>query len=206
MANTNAPFGFIEMGLNKAPSTPSFSLAWFKIAQADTQKAYKGDLLYNLGTGYVRPITGTPGGIAISQIVGIAQEFQYFSVAFGRRINSMYWPGADAGGDVDVGCVPVIGATPLLVRAQSLSTPFTASQKGALFDCSYAAGTAYSGWAKSGMTVANTPGTTATLPLRLEALWSEVMPPNQPGTDNTTNYNIGIFSFNTAGNTGTTLV
>ena len=203
MANTNAPFGLRWLGLNNAPATPSFSLKAAKIAQADTQAAYRGDLLYRLTTGYVRPVVAAGATSVASLGAGVFWGCEYLSAAIGRRVVSTYWPGGDAVGDVDVLMIPLIGATPQLFVAQATSTPFAFEDIGENVDIGYQAGVAYSGYSKSGLTIAqSTLGTAATLPFVVEGLWSDYSAPNQPGTDDASSYNWVVVSFNSQDHLG----
>ena len=71
MANTNAPFGLRWLGLNNSPATPSMSLITRKIASADTQVAYRGDIMLNLTTGYVKAaVTALTATAAIRSSAG----------------------------------------------------------------------------------------------------------------------------------------
>ena len=54
----------------------------------------------------------------------------------------------------------------------------------------------------SGATLNSTPAVTATLPFRIEGLWSDYAPAGTPGTDNTSNYNLVVVSANTQQQTG----
>lgn len=201
MANTNAPFGLRWMGLNNSPSTPSSSLIPRKIASNNTTKAYRGDLMANLTTGYITPVVAA--GTVASQCCGVFWGCEYLSLSVGRRIVSNYWPGGDASGDVDVLLIPLIGGPPQLFVAQATSTQFAFEDIGENVDIGYQAGVAYSGYSKSGLTIAqSTLGTTNTLPFRIRDLWSSYERAGQPGTDDTSNYNWVVVSFNSQAETG----
>lgn len=197
MANTNAPFGFRWLGLNNSPSTPSSSIIERKIAQANTNKLYRGDLCINLDTGYIDKTSGTPVTSAASLYAGVFWGCEYLSVAAGRNVFSTYWPGGDAAGDVKALLLPLTGSTPPLFVAQTLLTSAAFADIGLNVRPSYAAGTAYSGYSKSGMTIdMGATAVTATYPFQIVDLWSNRSAPGQPGTDDTTSYNWVVVSFN----------
>jgi hypothetical protein len=198
MANTNAPFGFRWLGLNNSPTTPSDVLIERKVAAANTNKLYAGDLVINLDTGYVDKPTGTPVTSAVSDYAGVFAGCEYLSVSQGRRIVSKYWPGGDNSGDVTVQLIPLTGVTPPLFVAQTLLTSAAFADIGLNVRPSYLAGTAYSGYSKSGMTISMATAAAAnpTYPFQIVDLWSNRSAPGQPGTDDTTNYNWVVVAFN----------
>jgi len=200
MANTNFPFGIRQIGINNSSVAPTYGLKKRKVANNDTQKIYRGDGLQNLATGYVSAITAA--GVPASQWAGIFVGCEYLSAAFGRRIVAPYWPGGDAIGDVDVQMVPLIGGAPQLLVAQATSTAFAFDDIGETVDITYAAGTAYTGYSRSGVTVTKATTTTATLPFRVADLWSSYEPAGQPGTDDSSDYNWVVLQFNAAQETG----
>lgn len=203
MSNQNAPFGLMPLGLNAAPSTPAFSLDNSrKIANGNTKVIGKGDPLINLNTGYVDRISGTPDTTVASQYCGIFWGCSYTSVALGRRVTVPYYPGGDATGDIDVQMIPLIGVTPGLFLIQTLLTPVAFADIGQNGQFSYAAGTAFSGFFRSGVTLDTTLNTTATFPLRIKGLYSQISARGAPGTDDTANYNIAIVQFNAMQETG----
>lgn len=197
MANTNAPFGLRWLGLNNSPATPSAPIKNAKFAEADTQKAYRGDLLYRLTTGYVRAVVAAGATSVASLAAGVFLGCSYLSTSQGKRIFSPYWPGGDATGDIDVQMIPLVGSTPQLFVAQATSTAFAFANIGENVDIGYQAGVAYSGWSKSGLTIAqSTLGTGQTLPFVVEGLWSQYERAGQPGTDDASSYNWVIVSYN----------
>jgi hypothetical protein len=205
MANNNAPFGMRVPG-RQNDATPSFQISQGKASSANTTKFYRGDILKRLNTGYVDVFTGAIGSTVASgrdQVLGIFWGCEYLSIAFGRRITTNYWPGGDATGDVIVQYIPINGFPSPLLVAQSNGSPFTFADIGLNLDIAYAAGTAYTGYSKSGVTLnQSTLATTAGLPFRLIGLWSDYAPSGSPGTDNSSNYNWGVVQFNSANETG----
>jgi hypothetical protein len=93
--------------------------------------------------------------------------------------------------------IPLVGSTPQLFVAQATSTQFAFEDIGENVDIGYTAGTAYSGWSKSGLSIAqSTLGTGQTLPFVVEGLWSQYARSGQPGTDDTGSYNWVVVSYN----------
>jgi hypothetical protein len=200
MANTNSPFGLRLLGVNSG-GTPSFNLITATIDKDDTQVAYRGDGMESLTTGYVHAITAA--GTAASQWAGIFWGCEYLSTALGRRVQSSYWPGSDAAADVTAYLIPLSGHPAVEFVAQATSTAIAFEDIGENVDIGYAAGTAYTGWAKSGTTIAqSTLGTGATLPFRIVDLWSNRTLSGEPGTDDTSSYNWVVVRFNSLGETG----
>lgn len=204
MANTNAPFGFRQLGLNKAPATPSFSFGNpLKFASNNTTPAGRGDGLRQLDTGYVTPVAAA--AVPRSQWVGIFMGCEYLSVSQGKKVSTTYWPGGDNSGEVTVFYAPLIGQPSSLWLAQTTLTPAVFADIGANVDIAYSAPTAYSGFGKSNVTIdMGTIGTSADLPWHIEGLYSAQSAPGQPGTDDTSNYNWVVVSFNANYVTGLT--
>lgn len=201
--NTNAPFGLRPIGLNDSPATPSFSIQTRKIAPGNTTKAFRGDGMQNLNTGYVSTVAAA--AVALSQWTGIFWGCEYLSIAAGRPVFSTTWPGGDASGDVSCQLIPTnsLGVEQLFI-VQATSTPFTFVDIGKNCDISYTLGTAFSAYSKSGLTLNRaTIGTAVTLPFRIQGLWSDYERQGQPGTDNASNFNWVIVSFNATGEAGT---
>lgn len=200
MANTNAPFGLNPFGQQNG-ATPNFNLAKALFASNNTQVCARGDGLQFLTSGYVSAITGT--GVAVSQWAGIFWGCEYLSAALGRRVVSTYWPGGDnSSQEVEVLYVPFENNPAVRIVAQATSTKFTRAMVYGNFDINYVAPTAYTGRGKSNVTIASsTINTTPTLPFRLVDLWSSYAATGQPGADDS-DYNWGIFEFNSAQSTG----
>jgi hypothetical protein len=87
MANTSAPFGFMQD--SGTGSTPTYEQVP-RVAQYNAAAIYRGD-----------PVTSqTDGTVALSsagttQIAGICQGSEYLSVSQQRKIWNNYWPGTD---------------------------------------------------------------------------------------------------------------
>lgn len=202
MANTNAPFGLRWLGFNGGSAAPTFGLIQRKIISSSNQVAAKGDLMYQDTNGYVNAVTAA--GTAASQVVGIFWGCEYLSNALGRRVVSPYWPGGDTSQDVDVLLIPLIGNPPQLFYAQTTSTPITFADIGRNVDIAYSAPVSYGASAKSQVTIAaSTLNTTNTLPFRVQGLYSSIAAPGSSGTDDASNYNWVIVSFNSDAETGT---
>lgn len=203
MANTNAPFGLRWLGFNGGSAAPTFALQPGKFISSLSTKAYKGDGIQQLASGYQSPVTAA--SVGASQWVGVFSECQYLSTAAGRRIVTAFWPGTgDNTGDVDTLYVPLIGNPPQLFVAQTLSTSAAFADIGATVDIAYATGTSYvSGYSRSGLTIdMGSKGTSNTLPFRIVNLWSAIAAPGAPGTDDSSNFNWVVVRFNAEAETG----
>ncbi len=203
MANVNAPFGLRPTGLNGAPATPSFSLRTGQLASNNTGALYRGDPVIQGADGYWSAVSGTPVTDAASQYVGVFWGCEYLSVSQGRRVFSSYWPGGDNSGEIDVQVIPTnsMGVEQQFL-IQALLTPVTRADIGLNGRFSYLAGTAYSGYSRSKVTLDTTLAATATFTVRIVGLYSQIAPPQQNGTDDTTDYNIVIVAFNAVQETG----
>ncbi len=202
MANTNAPFGLMPWGLTNSPGTPSFPIIERKIASANTNVIAKGDPCIDLNTGYIDRVSGTPVTSAASLYCGVFWGCTYLSVAAGRRVWSQYWPGGDAADDPIAQLIPLMGATPGLFMIQALLTPVAFADIGRNGQFSYAAPTSAGLFRRSGVTLDTTTNTTATFPLRIVGLLSQYSASGAPGTDDASNYNVAIVSFNSLQVTG----
>lgn len=202
MANTNSPFGLLPLGLFGSPSTPSFPLIERKIAQANTNVIAKGDPCIDLNTGYIDRVSGTPVTSAASLYVGVFWGCEYLSVSQGRKVWSQYWPGSDAAADVTAQLIPLMGVTPGLFVIQALATPVAFADIGRNGQFSYAAPTSAGLYRKSGVTLDTTTNTTNTWPLRIVGLLSQYSAAGAPGTDDDSDYNIAVVSFNSFQVTG----
>jgi hypothetical protein len=199
MANSNAPFGLLPIGVQNG-GTPAYELVRGTFVSTNNVACARGDGLQQLTTGYLSAVAGT--GVAASQWRGIFWGCEYFSTAMGRRIVSQYWPGSGNSGDIEVLYVPLMGYPPVKIVAQAASSPFTRAMIGGNMEIAHTAPSATLRGGSSQVAVTASAATTATLPLRLIDLWSSVAKAGQPGTDDTGNYNWGIFEFNAYQETG----
>lgn len=200
MANTNAPFGLNPLGVQNG-ATPSFNLVKGLFASNNTQVCARGDGLTQATSGYLSAVTGV---IAASLWAGIFWGCEYLSAALGKRIVTTYWPGGDnSSQEVEVLYVPLQGYPPLQIVAQAASSSFTRAMVGNNMEIAYTAPTAYTGRGKSNVAItASDSAGGATLPFQLINLWSQVAQTGQPGADDATDYNWGVFRFNNTGQTG----
>lgn len=192
MANTNAPFGARPYkGLGPGAN---FEVLKIKagIDDANSTKIYKGDFVKKLNTGYLAQWTATT---AVSQLAGIFWGCQYLSTALGRRVYSAYWPGADTAVDADIFMIPLSGASPMQVVMQCDSTGVALADRNLNFDIAVGTGSTVTGLSGSYVDV-STGAATATLPLRLVHLWSDIAvgQGTQAGA-----YNWGVFQVNATG-------
>lgn len=179
MANTNAANGFQYFGRLEGGS-PTEGQTTRLIANADTAAVGMGDPVTSLATGYVTLSTA-----GTTQIDGIFLGCQYLSTAVGRIINTNYWPGSGASGDVTA---YITNDPQGVFVAQSNNTAIVFADIGA--NINFVAGTPNS---TTGFSTAaldqSTIATTNTLPFRIVGLLSDAAPPGAASTDNTTAYN-----------------
>ena len=186
MSNTNAPNGFQYFGRLEGGSPTEGQTARL-IASADTAAVGSGDPVTSLNTGYVTLSTA-----GTTQIDGIFIGCRYLSTAIGRVIETNYWPGSGANGDVTA----FLSTDPQAVfQAQSNNTAIVFADIGA--NINFVAGTPNS---TTGFSAAaldqSTIATTNTLPFRIVGLLSDAGPPGASGTDNANPYNRVLVSAN----------
>jgi len=198
MANTNSPFGFNPIQIQNN-ATPSMVLQRGLFVSTNTQVCARGDGLEQLTSGYLSAVTGA---VAQNLWKGIAWGFEYLSVSQRRRVVTQYWPGGDNTGDIEVLYVPLEGFPPVQIVAQAASSPFTRAMIGGNMEIAYTAPSVTIGGGRSQCAITASAATTATLPWRLIDLWSKRAPTWPNGTDDTSNYNWGVFEFNAAGLAG----
>lgn len=200
MSNTNSPFGFKWLGVNRGGGPATFSLVPRKVAAANTTPIYRGDVVQQLSTGY---IAIGAASVAASQSCGIFWGVEYLSASQGRNVFSNYWPAGDHSYDGNVLIIPLTGVAPQLFTVQATLTNFTFADIGATCDLSVGTGTVTGGYGLSGMTLdRSTIGTTSTLPFRIVDMYSSIAPAGTNGTDDTSNYNIVVVQSNPAQETG----
>lgn len=186
MSNTNAPNGFQIFGRLEGGS-PTEGFTTRLISSSDTAAVGMGDPVTSLGTGYVT--ASTPG---TTQIDGIFVGCQYLSTAIGHVINTNYYPGSGANGDVTV----YLSTDPQAkFVAQSNNTAIVFADIGG--NINFTAGTPNS---TTGFSTASlnqsTIATTDTLPFRIVGLLSQYAPPGADGTDNSSAYNRVVVTAN----------
>lgn len=184
MANTNAPFGFRNVGT--LTGTPNFRMSERKIASTNGTAIYFGDAVVpvtSTATGYIKQATASTVAMA-----GIFYGCYYYSTSQRKLIFNNYWPGSDATGDVTA----MVQDDPVgLFQVQSASAGLPFAKVGQNVQLNVGTGSTVTG--QSGMYV-ESPATTATLPFIIVDVVSS--PPGQSGTDSTTGYNIVTVAFN----------
>lgn len=186
MANTNAGNGFQYFGRLEGGS-PTEGLTARLVSSADTAALGQGDPVTSLSTGYVT--ASTPG---TTQIDGIVNGFEYLSTALGRVVETNYYAGSGAAGDVRV----YLYTDPQGVfTAQSNNTAIVFSDIGANINFSTGTPNSTTGFSTATLDQSSI-NTTNTLPFRIVGLLSDSAPPGAPGTDNTTPYNRVLVSAN----------
>lgn len=96
--NPNSPFGF-KFVTNIDGSPPNYGLRPGKIASANTNKVFRGDVLKPYASGYLDVWTGA----ANTAVGGVAWAFEWVSKSQNKTVRQNWWPGnGDATGDVTV--------------------------------------------------------------------------------------------------------
>jgi len=193
MANVSTPFGFRHIG-NLEGFAPSYGMSTRKISSGNGTAIFRGDCVTSLGTGFITQ--STPGS---TQIAGIFQGCEYLSTSQGIKIRSKYWPGSDATGDVTAFIIDQpqstfltqVNGTPILLASVGLNGQFAQTQAGNTT-------TGYSGQQLD--TTTNVPAVTGTFPFRIIRLATDgllsLLPAGSNGSDNTTNFNMCVVTFN----------
>jgi hypothetical protein len=194
MANTNSPFGFRQFS-NSGGAAPTYGQSKYRIAAGNATPIYFGDPVQpvvSTATGYI--IQGTA---STTIIAGIFVGCEYLSTSQKRTVRSLYWPGADATGDVTAW---VIDDPNALFVVQGGSTTFNISGTLSSWTSSpvgqYAQYTVGSGNTTTGQSGAylSAVGTTVTYPFIVRDLITA--PPGANGADPTTAYNWVVVGFN----------
>lgn len=198
MANSNSPFGFKLLGL-RGGTAPNFELITAKIASNDTTAIYHQDPVKMLNTGYVAQWTAST---AVSQLWGIFHSCKYYNTAVGRVVNSPYWPGANASGDVEAYLIPCILSPAPTFLVQSSGTAITQADVGQNVDVALGTGSTVGGCFSGATIDYGTLGTAATLPFRIVGLYSDIAADGVNGSDDSSSYNWAIVAANVSGSTG----
>ena len=171
MANSNSPFGLLQIGLNGSPVTNgAMEERRNGILSTNNTAFYTGDLIKAVAGGYLEQWSA---GTAVSQLWGVFQGCRYASAAQQTILLNKYWPGSGnaVAGTVLAQYIPAILSPPPLFVIQTDSTGITVADIGANADVNVGTGSTTSG--KSGMYLdVGTLATTATLPLRIVDLWA----------------------------------
>jgi len=191
MANTSGPFGLAQTGTASGP--PNFAESHnppYRIASTYGTAIYWGDLvrMNSSTTGYVEQWAAGDGSTATKIPVCVFVGCSYFSTSQQKTIQSKYWPGSDATGDVNAFVVDDPNAQ---FKIQANAGPISQTAIGQTADVVVNAGNSTTGI--SGMAL-DTPTTTNTLPLKVVNIINT--PPGANGTDVTTAYNYVIVAFN----------
>lgn len=186
MANINAPFGFQHIG-NNSGGAPTFGQSVRKIASNNATAIYFGDAVVPVtgsATGYIKQATASTVALA-----GIFVGCKYYSTSQQKVINSRYWPGSDATGDVTAYVIDDPNAR-FIVQSDSTGITFAKVGQNAQLVVG-SGGNALLG--TSGMYLNSTTATTATFPFIIVDLVTD--PPGANGTESGA-YNQVVVQFN----------
>lgn len=193
MANTNAPYGFLEY-YGSAGGAPTFSQSTRRVASS-AGAIYFGDPVMpvvSTANGYI--VQASPG---TTTLAGVFVGCKYLSTSQKRVVWSRYWPGSDATGDVEAYVIDdpnarfvAMGNSTTFNITGTLST-FTSSPVGQYAQFAIGSGNTASG--QSGAYL-NSLGTTVTFPFIVVDLITA--PPGSNGADPTTAYNWVVVGFN----------
>jgi hypothetical protein len=194
MANTNAPFGFLQY-YGGAGGAPTFAQSVRRIASS-AGAIYSGDP--------VMPVESTANGYIVQAnpsnaypLAGIFVGCKYLSTSLQRTVWSRYWPGSGATGDVEAYVIDDPNAR-FVVQGNSTTfnitgnlTTYTSSPIGQY--AQFAIGSGNTSTGASGAYL-NSLGTTITYPFIVVDLVTA--PPGGPGTDPTSASNWVVVGFN----------
>ena len=184
--NVNSPFGFRYIG-DASGGSPTDALTAAIVQSTNTTAIFAGDPVSPDGSGFI--VQATAG---TTQLAGIFKQVEYLNSSVGREIWFPSWPGTGNNGNG----AALINANPFsLFVAQSNGTAIARADVGA--NINFAIGTGNTTTGISGATLdQSTINTTNTLPFRIVALWSDIAPPGSVGTDNTSQFNWAVVTFN----------
>lgn len=192
MSNTTGNMGFKHIGFLPG-FAPDYQLQAVTVGSGNATAIYNGDPVVH-ASGLVVAATSTANAV-----FGVAQGCQYTD-ASGVTQWRPYLPA------LQTGTLYVISAPGAMFLAQTLATSVVTSNINQ--NIGFAVGTGSTiGGGFSGYTIdQKTAATTSTLPFRITSLYSTMAPANVNGTDNTTNNNMAVVTFNSqdfkAGQTG----
>ena len=166
------------LGLSGGSSPATFGTIERKIASNNSEAIFRNDPVMDLTTGYIQQWNN---GQAVSRLVGIFDGCKYYSTSQKRVVWSPYWPGSDATGDVLANIIPCIASPVPRFVVQAAATEITFADIGANVDVTVGSGDTLTGISAATIE-SGTLNTTATLPFRIEDLWSNVAAPGSPGT------------------------
>jgi hypothetical protein len=185
MANTNAPFGFLQYSGNG--SAPTYEQVAVVVAY-NASAIYFGDPVEPSGDGTVVRGDGTTGAAGIA---GIFVGCKYLSVAQKRTVWSNYWPGSDVASNQTVeGYIVNDPNAKFLVQVGT--TGLTQAEVNSNIGYDIGTGNAANGLSGAFVTEASL-NTTSTLPFRVISIVTQ--PPGSPGTEAGA-YNRVIVAFN----------
>jgi hypothetical protein len=193
MANTSAPFGFLQY-YGGAGGAPTFAQSARRIASGNSTAIYSGDPVMpvvSTANGYITQ--ASPG---TTTLAGIFVGCKYLSTSQKRTVWSRYWPGSDATGDVEAYVIDDPNAR-FVVQTSGSSFPITGtlSSFGSGVQGQYAQfsiGTGNTSTGSSGAYLSSV-GTTVTFPFTVV---DYQIVPGANGGDPTTQYCNVIVGFN----------
>lgn len=193
MANTNAPFGFQDIG-SLAGMVPNAGLDWGKILYSYATQIFRGDPIIRATTGYINQAAPST-----TQILGVFNGVNYYSTAAKQPVQGPYWPAGSPSGTLDAAgsFISNPNAMFLVQTANSNTTASAATLANVGMTAQFAIGTGNTATGRSGAYLdLYQAGDTATHPFKIVALASTILQPGSPGADDTTAYNWVIVGFN----------
>lgn len=195
MANTSAPFGFVQRaGLGSSPTYEQFEVGNGGIDYNATA-IYYGDPV-NRASSSDSTLVQAAGsaGTGTVTLAGVFVGCKYLSSVIGRTIWSNYWPGGSpvSSGNQSTIVAWIINDSNAQFLCQSDSTGVTQAGVGGNYDFNIGTGNASNGLSGAYLihTIATTP---ANYPWRLQSL--VLSPPGQNGTASGA-YNYAVVGFN----------
>ncbi len=191
MANTTGFLGFKHIGFLPGYA-PDYQLQALTVGSGNATSIYRGDPVV-FSSGVIVAATSTANAVH-----GVMDGATYISN--GQQTWTPYCPASTTA------TVYIISAPGAMFLAQTLTTAIVTSSINKNVGFAVGSGTT-NGGGFSGYTIDQaTAGTTSTLPFRVVGLYSSIAPSSVNGTDNTSNNNIAVVTFNNqdfhAGQTG----
>ena len=181
MSNTTGFMGFKNIGFLPGAS-PDYQLQALQVSSANATAIYRGDPVVFSG-GFIVAATSTANAVH-----GIMDGAQY--VASGLNQWNPYCPASQTA------TVYILSAPNALFLAQTLVSSIVTAQINKNVGFAVGSGTTIGGGFSGYSVDGNTSATTSSLPFRVIGLASSILPAGANGTDNTSNNNQIIVSFN----------
>lgn len=193
MANTNAPFGFLEYNSTQGTFFNG-GLSTGQILYSYATQIFAGDPVDLATTGLLNQ-----GTADTTQIYGVFRGCKYYSTAAKQPVWSRFWPAGSPSGTLNGEGYVITNpnATFLVQTGNSNTTASPATQANVGMTATFAIGTGNTTTGASGAYLdLYQAGNVGTQPFKIIALASSFLVAGSPGSDDTTAYNWVLVGFN----------